>query len=303
MSVHSKRKLMHYELADMLRRPVEDTNTIKQAIPSTPKIHTTLGRRRKSSSAPPSSPIMPPSSGFFSPPDTPVSLDAKHMRDPLLFPSAKILSNFFFNLRPMTDQLPKARALEWLHNLDCEEWDKWVEYYEAHETPEERTERLAHDSIFNKTVASNKLEWARIQLEQVTNKTFPERTIPGKLTIKNIKDRKKSPFRRAFNLKSGKISPMLEKSRWSVFEPALITPDGIEESIKLRSFEETLLLRDPLFSKGMVKFGKESGLRSSWTYTSGEGHTYSDFEREVMSELKAEIEKENALEEGYEELI
>jgi hypothetical protein len=47
----------------------------------------------------------------------------------------------------------------------------------------------------------------------------------------------------------------------------------------------------------MVKFGKESGLRSSWTYVSGEEHAYSDFEQEVTSELKAEIERENALEE------
>jgi len=296
---------MNYELAEMLRRSVEDTNTAasllqpstKQAIPSSPKIHTALGRLRKSSYAPFSSPIMPPSSGYFSPPGTPVSLDAKHMKDPLLFPSAKMLSNFFFNEHPMTNRLPKARALEWLHNLDCEEWEKWVEYYEAHETSEERTERLAHDAIFNKTLASHKLEWARIQLEQVTNKTFPERTIPGKVTIKKVKDRKKSPFRRVFSLKTGKISPLLEKKRWSFLEPALITPDGIEESIKWRSFEEHLLIRDPLFSKGMVKFGKESGLRSSWTYVSGEEHAYSDFEQEVTSELKAEIERENALEE------
>jgi hypothetical protein len=212
---------MNYELAEMLRRSVEDTNTaasllqpnIKQAMPSSPKIHTALGRLRKSSSARFLSPIMPPSSGYFSPPGTPVSLDAKHMKDPLLFPSAKMLSTFFFNAHPMTNRLPKAQALEWLHNLDCEEWGKWVEYYEAHETSEERTERLAHDAIFNKTLASHKLEWARIQLEQVTNKTFPEITIPGKVTIKKVKDRKKSPFRRVFSLKTGKISPLLEKKR------------------------------------------------------------------------------------------
>jgi hypothetical protein len=245
---------------------------------------------------------MPPSSGFFSPPGTPVSLDAKHMKDPLLFPRAKMLSNFFFNVHPMANRLPKARALEWLHNLDCEEWGKWVEYYEGHETSEERRERLAHDAIFNKTLARHKLEWARIQLKQVTNKTFPEKNLPGKVTIKKVKDRKKSPFRRVFSLKTGKISPML-KTRWSIFEEALTIPDGIEESIKLRSFEEHLLLRDPLFSKGMVKFGKESGLRSSWTYISGEEHTYSNFEQEVMSELKAEIERENAMEEDYEELV
>jgi hypothetical protein len=176
---------------------VEDTNTIKQAIPSSPKIHTALSQRRKSSSTPPSSPIMPPSSGFFSPPGTPVSLDAKHMKDPLLFPSAKMLSNFFFDMHPMTNQPPKAQALEWLHNLDCGEWAKWVEYYEAHETSEERTERLTHGAIFNKTLARHKLEWAGIQLERVTNKTFPERTIPGKVIIKKIKDSKKSSFKRA----------------------------------------------------------------------------------------------------------
>jgi hypothetical protein len=246
---------------------------------------------------------MPPSSGFTSQPGTPVSLDAKHLKDPLLFPSAKMLSNFFFNMNPMRSRLPKVRALERLHNLDCEEWDIWVKYYEAHETSEERTERLAHDAIFNKTLARHKLEWARIQLEQVTNKKFPERSIPGTVTIRKGKDRKKSPYRRSFSLKTGKISPLLEKRTWSVFEPALKTPDGIEESIKLRSFEEHLLLQDPLFSKGMVKFGKESGLRSSWTYTSGEKTTFTDFEREVMSELKVEIEKEDALEEDYEEWV
>jgi hypothetical protein len=218
-TLHCKWKLKNYELADELRPSVEDTNTtssalqtsIKQAIPSSPKIHTALGRLRKSASAPPSSPIVPSSSGFTSQPGRPVSLDAKHIKDPLLFPSTKMLSNFFFNVHPMRSRLPKARAFEWLHNLDCEEWDKWVEYYEAHETSEERTERLAHDSIFNKTLARHKLEWARIQLEQVTHKTFPERTPPGNITIKKVEDRKKSPYRRSFSLKQARFLHCLRR--------------------------------------------------------------------------------------------
>lgn len=255
---------------------MEDTNTtaspphisMKQAIQSSPKTHTALGRLIKSPSAPPSAPMILPSSGFTTQPG-PVSLDAKNLKDPLLFPSAKMLSNFYFNVHPMRSRLPKARALEWLHTLNVDEWDRWVEYYEAHENSEERTKRLAHDTIFNKTLARHKLEWARIQLEHVTHKKFPERTLTGPVTISKVRIWKKSPYRRCFNLKTGKIYPLLEQKTWSVFEPVHKTPEGIEENIKLRSFEEHLLHCNPFFSKGMVEFGKESGLRSSWTYTGG----------------------------------
>jgi hypothetical protein len=280
---------------------IEELSKKTFRIPNSSEVSNEVDQKNyPSSSTTASSPKKPPSSLLLSLPDTSVSSVDRPTNDPLMFPSEQMLSDFFYHKKPKVNRVQKIKVLEWLHELGCEEWQEWTEYYEAHETLEEKTERLEQNAKFNRNLARHKLEWARIKLEALTNKTFPEATIAGEVNMKKLKKRNKSAFTRAISLKPGKTSPVLENNERSGFEP-VPTLDGIEEAVKSRSFGEVLLLQDPLLRKGVVKFGNETGLRSSWTVKPREESSFSNFEREVISQLEVEIEMESALENSFED--